>query len=322
MTPLRRRAALLMLAAGLVCAPAGGARSAPAQDTPQATFRSTAAAVMVDVAVRDRNRRSITGLGADDFEVFDNGVLQTVADVSYGRLPIDVTVALDVSSSVTGDVLKRLREAMVQLTRDLGRGDRLKLVLFNQQITRTTDFTTDVKVVERAVREVAAGGSTALLDAMSVALVSASAPDRRQLVMVFTDGSDSSSITTADMLTTVAQRTRATLAFVVPGALRTITTFSSPKSVLPPVPITQRSASIPQNPLLTSLAAETGGTVIPTAAGVDVSAAFRRVLDEFRSAYVLYYTPAGVDRAGYHKLDVKVKREAVTVQARRGYFGS
>jgi len=48
----------------------------------------------------------------------------------------------------------------------------------------------------------------------------------------------------------------------------------------------------------------------------------RGVLNEFRSAYVLYYTARGVDRAGYHAIDVKVKRDGAVVQARRGYFSS
>ena len=100
------------------------------------------------------------------FEVFDNGVLQQVDDVSYGKLPIDVTVALDVSHSVSGNLLDRLRQGVVQLMRDLGRNDRLKLVLFNMRVTRTIDFTNDVDAVERAIRGVAAGGGTALLDAV------------------------------------------------------------------------------------------------------------------------------------------------------------
>jgi len=48
----------------------------------------------------------------------------------------------------------------------------------------------------------------------------------------------------------------------------------------------------------------------------------RGVLNEFRSAYVLYHTARGVDRAGYHAIDVKVKRDGAVVQARRGYFSS
>ena len=182
------RAGLAALATSVTIAYASAA-VAP-QDPQQPTFRSGASAIAVDVTVR-QDRRAVTGLVASDFEVLDNGVLQQVDDLSYGKLPIDVTVALDVSHSVSGNLLDRLRQGVVQLMRD----DRLKLVLFNMRVTRTIDFTNDVDAVERAIRGAAAGGGTALLDAVSVTLVSASIPDRRQLIVFFTDGNDSSSTT-------------------------------------------------------------------------------------------------------------------------------
>ena len=53
---------------------------------------------------------------------------------------------------------------------------------------------------------------------MSVALVSLVTPARRQLIVVFTDGSDSSSTTSPEVLTASPRRTRGTLAFVMPIA--------------------------------------------------------------------------------------------------------
>jgi len=86
-----------------------------AQD-PQATFRTSTNRVSVDVSVR-REGRPVTGLAATDFELFDNGVKQNVIELSYEQLPIDVTVALDVSGSVTGSLLDQLRRAVRQLVR-------------------------------------------------------------------------------------------------------------------------------------------------------------------------------------------------------------
>ena len=189
------RSVLLALAFLMVNAP-GPARGLDAAGVPQVpTFRAEVNAVVVDVSVRDRSRRPVTNLRAADFHVTDNGVPQEVDNVSYGKLPIDVTVALDVSYSVTGSVLERLRRAVGQLMHDLGRQDRLKLMLFNMRVTRIVDFTSDADAVDRAIRTATAGGGTALLDAISVALVSASTPDRRQLIVFFTDGNDSSSVT-------------------------------------------------------------------------------------------------------------------------------
>lgn len=312
------------IAATALMTPAGAA--AP-QTAPQATFRSGASAVMVDVSVRDRSRRAVRGLKAGDFQVRDNGVLQQVDDVSYGKLPIDVTVALDVSHSVTGNALERLRRGVRELMDDLGPQDRLKLVLFNMRVMRTVDFTKDVKAVDRALQAVTAGGGTSLFDAVSVALVSASEADRRQLIVVFTDGNDSTSTTSGAMLTDVARRTRATVAFVVPVA-GTSSAFSQPlfdtrgKLITStPLPTTEAPRlSSSQFGFFRTLALETGGTILPVTQTTNLSAAFRSVLDEFRSAYVLYYTARGVDRAGFHTIEVKVNREGAVVQARRGYF--
>ena len=106
---MRKRIVVVVLLASVVAAlPAGRIRAQ--EQLP--TFRSMANAVAVDVTVRDNKRKSVTGLRAGDFEIYDNGVKQDVAEVSYGKLPIDVTVALDISFSVTGVLLERLRSGV------------------------------------------------------------------------------------------------------------------------------------------------------------------------------------------------------------------
>ena len=67
------------------------------------------------------------------------------------------------------------------------------------------------------------------------------------------------------------------------------------------------------------IAADTGGFVATIAAGDNITSTFRRVLEQFRTTYVLYFTPKGVDPKGAHTLDVRVKRDKVEVRARRGY---
>jgi len=285
---------------------AGTATVLAAQDqAPQRTFRAGADIVRVDVSVRD-GRRAVTGLTAADFSLTDNGVPQQVTDVSYGRLPIDVTVALDVSGSVTGRLLVELRSAVLDLMEDLGEQDRLKLIGFNMRVSRVVDFTTDTAAIERAIQSATTGGGTSMRDAASVALISATEPDRRQLVVLFTDGADSSSVTTEAGMMDVAQRTNASLTIVVPER---ITAFG----------VQARTRRYVR--WLRDLTGETGGTVIT--AGGDLTSTFRRALDEFRSSYVLYFTPSGVATEGFHTLEVTVPRDdGYTIRARRGYFGT
>ena len=273
-----------------------------AQDGQQ-VFRAGTDAVRVDVSVRDGGR-PVTNLSAADFEVFDNGVAQQVSAVTYGRLPIDVTVVLDVSRSVDGVMLTYLQRATAQLMRDLEEHDRLKLVGVNTRVSRVMDFTSDVAAVERAVNAAVAGGGSSIRDAAAVALVSAADPDRRHLVVLFTDGADSSSTSSEDTLLEVARRTNAALTVVVPDRL---TTYARTPAITRYLGYLDR------------LTAETGGSVLTTAR--NSTPPFGRALGEFRSSYVLYFTPTGVERAGFHSLDVRVRRDGdLTVRARRGYF--
>ena len=280
--------------------------------TPPQTFRATTSAVVVDASVRDAGQKPITGLTAADFRVLDNGVAQTVTEVSFGTRPIDVTIGLDISGSVTGSVLTELRIAVVRLVGDLKPDDRLRLFVFSSAMQRAIDFTTDAKAVEAAMRRTPPGGRTALYDTLSVALVTAVEPDRRQLVVFFTDGEDSGSKTTPAMLQAVAQRTRATTTFVV--------------STMAELPFTAGSgfamtSSHRVNPFLIQLADATGGTVLPVETSADVAPLFKRILSDFRSSYVIFFSPTGVDRGGFHNLSVEVTRPGATVQARRSYFG-
>ena len=118
------------------------------------------------------------------------------------------------------------------------------------------------------------------------------------------------------MLTRVAQRTPGTLTFVMPTVAPAITSHAGQQRDED----RRRRAPAAAGALFRALARETGGDVLDTGASGDLSATFRRAINDFRSAYVLYYSVRGVDRGGYHTIEVKVAREGATVQARRGYW--
>ena len=288
---------LTVLALGAVLVAGAPVRARQEQ---QPTFRAGVELVGVDVSVRERGR-PVTGLQAKDFEVSDNGVPQSVIDVSYEKLPIDVTVALDVSASVTGFVLDQMRRAVGQLRGDLGAGDRLKVLSFNMRVKRLIDFSDNGAAADAALGQVRAFGSTSLLDTLAVSLVTPAQADRRQLVVVFSDGIDSGSVTSPSTVVELAQHGTATLAFVLP--------------VVSPTP----SATVTGRELYTELASVTGGLVVQLQPRADLAPTFRRVLDEFRASYVLHFAPKGVAHGGLHALDVRVHHSGADVRARKGY---
>jgi VWFA-related protein len=226
--------------------------------------------------------------------------------------------------------------------RDLKKDDRLKLMLFNMRFSRTIDFTTDVTEIDRAIRSASATGGTALFDALSVAMITAAEPGRRQLIVFFTDGSDTSSITTPSALIKVSERSRATVSFVVlptvvagvTGSLSQVggTTTSGPPAggsrttAMSPGLLdggggNARQTLIVVDPAIHQIVSDTGGIILSTGSSTTLGPTFLQVLDRFRSAYVLYYSPSGVDRGGFHTISVSVNRPGAVVEARRGYFG-
>ena len=281
-----------------------------AQQEPAATFRAGADVVSVEAAVR-RDKRPVTGLKISDFELLDNGVPQEISDLTYERLPIDVTVVLDVSASVTGPVLDQLRQSVRQLKADLGTKDRLKLVAFNMRVRRLADFEAPASATDSAFETLSGNGSSAIFDSIAVALAAPAREGRRHLIVLFSDGQDSSSITDPEVLFDVARRTTPTVAIVLASAIAEHMASPFARSPgRPPITIGR---------LYDQLARETGGTVVGTTPGESLSSTFRRVLADFRSSYVLYFTPKNVDRAGSHTLQVRVKQEGAEVRARRGY---
>jgi hypothetical protein len=72
---------------------------------------------------------------------------------------------------------------------------------------------------------------------------------------------------------------------------------------------------------LEDLTEATGGEMIHVTSSSELRSSFQRILQEFRSRYVLAFRPSGVSLGGLHRLDVRVKRRGLNVTARPGYIG-
>ena len=79
-------------------------------------FRARVDLVQVTVSVRDGDGRLVGDLTQDDFEVFEDGTVQTVTQFQRGRVPVSLGVVLDVSESMYG---QRMSDAAAALDRFL-----------------------------------------------------------------------------------------------------------------------------------------------------------------------------------------------------------
>lgn len=287
---------------------------------PQQTFRVNVNAVRVDVLVVDGNR-PVGGLTAADFELWDAGVRQQIESVSFEDVPLSVMLALDASTSVRGQPLEHLKQAASAVAGLLAPGDRAALMTFSEEIDLPCQWTSDRAALQRAIARTEAGGATALHDAAYAALTLKDPQHARALVLVFSDGDDTSSWLSGQAVMDFARRSDAVIYGVglrsaAHGTLGYMVDFRSgiPADVphVLPALLTER--------FLPALAAETGGKYVEAERSDRLRETFVRIVSEFRSRYLLTYTATGVDAGGWHPIDVKVKNRRGKVIARRGYL--
>jgi len=259
----------------------------------QSTFRSSVENVRVDVLATRDGRPSI-GLTASDFEVRDNGVLQTIDQALFEEVPLNVVLMLDGSGSVKGERARQLVEAGRNLIGQLKPDDQAALVAFGDDVLMRSGLTHDASIVRTALDKTLPLGETALADAAYAALLTGESQPGRALIVVFSDGVEASSYLPVGSVIDLAKRSD--------GVIYSVT----PKNVRRP-------------PFLRDLAEASGGDLIEIQSDAEIDQAFRKILEEFRHRYLLSYTPRGVDKTGWHRLQVRVKKAGVSVKARPGY---
>jgi VWFA-related protein len=280
---------------------------------PQPRFRSGVSVVEVDVSVT-RGNVPVTGLIAENFTVSDNGVAQQITSVTLDRLPLNVLLVLDTSTSLAGEKLAHLTDAARQLVRSLRPGDRVALVTFSQAVAVPVPVTGDLTRIDRALSDITPEGATAINDALHVALQLRPLDRGRSLVLVFSDGQDNSSWIESAALADEVRRTGVVLHAV---ELRDVA------SVPPPQTDPRRIAmgvATGRPSILGPLAAASGGRVWSARSSKDLRDLFTRALEEMRARYLLTFTPSGVTPEGWHELKVALRNARGDVTARPAYF--
>ena len=264
-------------------------------------FTSTVEGVSVSVSVT-QNEKSVTGLTAADFELLDNGVPQTISAVSVETQPIDVTLLLDLSRSVAGRRLERLKFGVIEMAGLLRKEDRLRLISVQHELRLVFPFQPGGSKPD--VEAVTAFGGTALFDGLSAAMMRPIELGRRHFIVAYTDGVDTISFLDLDTAREIAGGADAVV------------------QILVPVPFDNRGrpqGSIPQAAAISDLAARTGGQLYWVDFGAAVGPAFKQAVSDFRTSYVLRYVPTGVTREGWHEIIVRVKTGKYEIRARKGY---
>jgi len=268
---------------------------------PIATFRSSTGIVLVPVWVKD-DGRSVQGLMASDFELTDDGVPQVITSIATASQPVDVTVVLDTSGSLDAQSLARLTAGIQAIGQSLAPADRIRLLTFATKVTEPFGFQRGG--TRLPIERIEAGGRTSLYDAFAAALLSVPRSDRPQLVFGVTDGQDTASSLKASDVIALAGPSGASLYATI---VRASASDGVSRDVLY---VLER---------LREAAVRTGGLVFEHPRETELPALFAQVLADFRTSYLLSFTPGGVRQDGWHELVVKTKDRRHTIRARAGY---
>ena len=290
------------------------------QDPP--TFRVKVDAVRIDVRV-ERSGRPVTGLTASNFDVRDSGVSQVIEALALEDVPLHVLLVLDTSESVRGAELAELQTAARAAISSLRADDVATVLTFSEELRLVGDLTTELQRVQVALTRETAYGLTSVHDALLHALVLRHADTRRALIIVCSDGWDTASWLRADLLRDDARRSDAVVYAVVPRPRREGAWLTEARRY----EIEQRlrhwfdvEPRLFPNALLSLVTEDTGGELIYTEPARDLGSVFHGIVAQFKSRYLLTYTPEGVPPDGWHPIEVKLKEARANVKARRGYL--
>ena len=274
------------------------------------TIRVDVNLVRVLATVKDEGGRLIGGLDRGDFEVFDNGALQEIAIFErQTEQPLSIALLIDISGSTAKELkyqVESVRRFLEALFTEGNPSDAVALYAFNYEVVKLAHFTRNRSTLEKMLRTLKAEAGTSLYDAIFLASEDLEAREGRKVLVVVTDGGDTTSSKDFNAALEAAHVADAVIysILVVPikgGAGRNVGGENA----------------------LTTLGERTGGRVFTPSVGPAMDAAFAEVVRELRTQYLIGFYPrqAPLTKDRFHRLDVRTKRPGLRVSARTGYYG-
>jgi VWFA-related protein len=309
----RPRLALALAAA--LCAPPAAAQT-PRPSPPRGpVFEVGIEVINLNVSITDARGQYVTGLGKDDFAVFEDGVKQEVSIFAHENLPISLVLMVDTSASMD-DKLSAARTAGKRFVRTLRPQDMAQVMQFNDRATVLQDFTSDHATLEAAFDRTEASGPTALHNALYVALKdlarqkSAGGELRRRAIVLLSDGEDTASLVSDEQVLELARKTEINIYAI---SLRAKT-----------APDRNRLKFSQAAHLLTALTQDTGGQVHFPNSLSELEAVYDRIAEELRTQYSLGYVSSNKRSDGkWRRIVVRIPaREDLKVRHKLGYYGT
>ena len=285
-----------------------GAGFMAAQESP--VFRSNVRLVRLQVSVKDQAGAVAGGLNSEDFSITENGAPQNISVFERNTVqPLSVAVLVDTSGSTAKDLdyeVQSVNRFVKSLLRSGNPADSAALYSFNWQVVLNIGFTRRMDRLEQALRSLRGEGGTSLYDAIYLASRELRFREGRHVMVLVTDGGDTTSTKSFDDALEAAQRAEAVLYPVVV------------------IPIENDAGrNIGGEHALSTISARTGGRVFLPTLGEKLDRAFDDILTELRTQYMIAYYPQNVPptKNRFHTVVVRMRRPDLRAVTRSGYYG-
>jgi Ca-activated chloride channel family protein len=249
---------------------------------PQSNIRVDTSLVLVPVTVNDPLNRPVSGLDKENFRVFEDKIEQKITQFAMDDEPVAVGLVFDTSGSM-GDKLRRSRMAAKEFFRTANPEDEFFLVEFDDKPRLEVKLTHDTGLIENQLVFSKSHGSTALLDAIYLALheMKNSKKNKKALLVISDGGDNNSRYTVTEVRRVIVESDSLIYAIGVFGGGSTSEEAGGPG-------------------LLSHIAEQTGGRLFP-ASVADLPDTAKRIGIELRNRYVIGYTPANQTRDGKYR---------------------
>jgi Ca-activated chloride channel family protein len=271
------------------------------------TLRVDVKLVNVFVNVIDQNGAIVAGLTRDDFALIEDGRPQQISVFErQSELPLNLTLAIDTSSSVRKDMAAEADAARRFAHALLRSQDQMSLMQFATEARELTPFTNKMSQIDHGLGQLRGDWATALYDAICMGSAGLGRNPGRSVLVLISDGDDTAS--------------SATYAQALEQALRNEVMIYS----IIDVPIEASAGrDLGGEHALITLAEQTGGKSFYVSDG-GLDKAFARVSDDLRAQYLLAYYPRHQEPGrNFHRIQVTIPRatpQAFTLRHRTGYY--
>ena len=256
--------------------------------------------VQVTVSVNDGKNKFVRGLPRSAFRVFEDGQPQTISHFVAENIPLDLVLAVDVSSSMK-EAMPKVKDAVKEFMGALTPRDQVSVLGFNDSIFTLTRKSTDPQQRLRAVDRLAPWGATALYDVIIAGADMLGRAPGRKAMLVFSDGEDQGSHASLADAERRLEASDMTLYMIGQGRG---TKMDALKKVM------------------TQLSAASGGRALMTEKPAELRSAFADLLQELSNQYLLAYAPTNPKHDGtLRRLKVEVEGHK-QIRAREAYRAS